>query len=276
MSRRKRADLHIHTTASDGTLSPQEVVRFAAQTELGGLAITDHDSVDGVTPGLEEGAKLGVIVVPAVEINTDYGKDEIHILGYYIDHESDGLRTVLENQRRERVERGRRMVEKLNSLGVKVSIDRVLEIAGKGAVGRPHVARAIVEAGYASSMGEAFGRYLIRGAAAYVSRHKLTPQQAIEIIVDAGGAPVLAHPGINRTEELIPELAAAGLKGLEVYHTEHSPIQADHFLRVASRYNLVPTGGSDSHGPNNMKTVNIGSVTVDISIVQRLKAISGA
>ena len=271
---KQRADLHIHTTASDGTLTPEQTVQEAARIGLGALGIADHDTVDGIAPAIAASRDTNVIVVPAVEINTDYGKDEIHILGYYINHESKALNTHLEHFRFERAERGRLIVERLNEMGLNVSLDRVFQIAGKGSVGRPHIARAIVEAGYASSMNGAFGKYLIRGAPAYVPRHKLTPSQAIDIIREAGGVAVLAHPGNSKCDELIPELVKTGLQGIEVYHTDHSSAKARHYNEIARRYGLIATGGSDSHGPDNLKTVPIGHVTVDLAVICKLKELA--
>lgn len=267
----QRADLHVHTTASDGTLTPEQVVREAARIGLGAVGIADHDTVAGIESGLAAAKETGIILAPAVEINTDYGKDEVHVLGYFVDHRSPALNAHLERQRNARFERGKKIVERLNELGVNVSFDRVQEIAGGGAIGRPHVARAVVEAGYAGSINTAFGKYLIRGAPAYVARHKLTPFQAIDMVREADGVPVLAHPGIHKHDELIPELIARGLRGIEAYHTEHSSIQAERYVQLARRYNLIATGGSDSHGPDNLKTIAIGSVTVDIEVVSRLR-----
>lgn len=275
MTDRTRADLHVHTTASDGTLTSEEVVREAARIGLAAVGIADHDTILGLGPGLAAGNEVGVIVVPAVEINTDFGKDEMHMLGYYIDPESKSLAEHLETLRNGRLDRGRKIVGKLNEVGVNISMDRVVEIAGSGSIGRPHIARAIVEAGYARTMEGAFGRYLIRGKPTYVPRYKLTPFQAMEIIREAGGVAVLAHPGTHKHDELIPKLVEAGLQGLEVYHTDHSSFQARRYAEIARRYDLIPTGGSDSHGPNNIKTVEIGSVTVDISVVDRLKEARG-
>ncbi|HUV04230.1 MAG TPA: PHP domain-containing protein [Armatimonadota bacterium] len=272
MTHLQEADLHVHTTASDGTLTPREVVREAVRAGLAAVGIADHDTVDGVAPGLEAGRSAGLIVVPAVEINTDFGKGEIHILGYYIDHESAALKNRLESLRAGRLERAERIVGCLNDLGLKVSMDRVKEIADNAPIGRPHIARAITEAGYAPTISAAFGKYLVRGAPAYIPRYKLTPFEAMEIIHDAGGVAVLAHPGLNSHDELIPKLVDAGLQGIEVYHCDHSPAQAAHYMEIARRYDLIPTGGSDSHGPNNIKTVAIGSVRVDIAIAHRLRA----
>lgn len=272
MSERRLVDLHVHTTASDGTLSPEEVVREAYEIGLAGVGIADHDTIDGLVPAMNAGNKLGIVVVPGVEINTDYGKDELHMLGYYIDPNSAYIRERLQQLRSARADRAAKIVDKLKAIGVNISMDRVRELADGGAIGRPHIARAIVEAGYASSMNAAFGKYLVRDAPGYVPRYKLTPFEAIEIIRQSGGVAVLAHPGLSHHDELIPELVRAGLEGIEVYHSDHTPLQSRHYLKVAEKYNLIPTGGSDSHGPNNIKTIEIGSVTVDIEIVKRLQA----
>ncbi len=163
----------------------------------------------------------------------------------------------------------------MDSLGVKVSFDQVSRIAGKPAVGRPHIAKAIVEAGYARSVNEAFGKYLVRGAPAFVERYKITPYEAVGVVTEAGGVAVLAHPGKSRlAQKLLPELMNSGLRGIEVYHTDHSAAQAERFLKLAERYGLVATGGSDSHGPNMLKDVPIGAITVDESVVKQLKAMA--
>ena len=268
----RRADLHIHTTASDGTRTPEESVREAARVGLGAVGIADHDTIAGLASGIAEGERVGVIVVPAVEINTDVGKDEVHMLGYYVDYESESLNASLEMLRSGRRDRAAQIVEKLNEAGVDVSMDRVMEIADGAAVGRPHIARALVEIGAVGSVASAFGKYLVRGRPTYVPRYKLTPFQAMEIIRDAGGVPVLAHPGTNQHDELIPGLIEAGLKGIEVYHTDHSACHVRRYLEIARKYDLIPTGGSDSHGPDNVKTIEIGSVTVDLSVVARLRS----
>ena len=268
------ADLHVHTTASDGTLTPEQTVREAALVGMEAVGIADHDTIAGIEPALAVGHEAGIIVVPAVEINTDFGSNEMHILGYYINCASTSLNENLERLRAGRLERGRKIVEKLNEIGLNISMDRVQEIASDGAIGRPHIARALVEAGYVRGMGGAFGKYLVRGAPTYVPRHKLTPFQAVDIILQAGGVPVLAHPGTNKHDEMIPQLVEAGIMGIEVYHTDHSSVQAKHYLKIAEKYDLIATGGSDSHGPNNVKTIQIGSVTCDISVVHRLRAAS--
>jgi len=274
VTERQVADLHVHTTASDGSLTPEQVVQEAAEAGLAAIGIADHDTVDGIAPGLAAGREAGIIVVPAVEINTDYNDEEVHLLGYYIDFESSTLNEHLERLRNARLERAEKMVKRLNELGLKISLDRVLEIAGAGSVGRPHVAKAMVEAGYSSSMNSAFGKYLVSGASAYIPRYKLTPFEAIEIIHEAGGVAVLAHPGDSRHDEMIPQLVDAGMQGIEVYHTDHSSAQARRYLQIAEKYNLIPTGGSDSHGPNMIKTIPVGHITVGMEVVRRLKELA--
>ncbi|HEY3297416.1 MAG TPA: PHP domain-containing protein [Armatimonadota bacterium] len=270
----RKADLHVHTTASDGRLTPEAVVIEAASVGLAGIAITDHDTIHGIRPAMEAGLQTGVTVVPGVEINTDYGKDEIHMLGYYIDMDSPSLNAHLETLRSARLERGAEMVKKLNALGLKLSMERVLKIAGKASIGRPHIARAIVEAGYAGGMNGAFGKYLVRGAPGYVPRLKLSAVEAIHIILEAGGVAVMAHPGNSKHDELIPELVSAGMQGIEAAHTDHSSAQRRHYLKLARKYGLLATGGSDYHGPDMMKMAAVGHVQVDMDVVTALRELA--
>lgn len=268
-----RADLHVHTTASDGTLTPEEAVYAAAYAGLAAVGIADHDTVAGVAPALAVAEDAGIVVVPGIEINTDVEKDEVHILGYFIDPESEALKAHTHKLRHGRYERGKKMVERLNSIGVNISFDRVLEIADGGSIGRPHVARAIVEGGYTGGINGAFGKYLIRGAPGHVERYKLTPVEAVGIILEAGGVPVLAHPGHGTASEpLIPELLRAGLRGIEAYHTDHTTAKSRWFVRIAEKTGLIVTGGSDSHWPGMVKEIPIGNVTVDASAVDKLRA----
>ena len=268
----QRVDLHVHTTASDGTLSPEQIVQEAARLGLAGVGLTDHDSILGLAEGMSAGERLGVVVVPGVEISTDYGKQEIHMLGYWMDLDSPEFLAHLDKLRALRIDRGIEMVRKLNEVRVMISMDRVREIAGTGSIGRPHVARAIVEAGYASGMNGAFGKFLVRGAPGYVPRYKLTPNDAIQIIREAGGVAVMAHPGYSKHDEVIPDLVDAGMRGIEVYHTEHSRFQQRHYLKIAQKYKLIATGGTDFHGPDMMKMVPLGNVTVGMDVVEALRA----
>ncbi len=257
-------------------LTPEEAVREAARLGLKAIGIADHDTVDGVEPALAAAEGADIVVVPAIEINTDVEQDELHILGYFIDPRSEILRGHTDQLRNGRFARGVRMVEKLNAIGVNITFERVQEIAGDAPIGRPHVARAIVEAGYTRGMSGAFGKYLIHGAPGHVARYKLTPVEAVGIVLQGGGAPVLAHPGHGKvTERMLPLLIEAGLKGLEVYHTDHTPRQTRWYARVAEKCGLIATGGSDSHGPGMVKEIPIGHVTIGISAVDALRAAAG-
>jgi len=245
---RERADLHIHSTASDGAQSPAEIVREAAAAGLGAISIVDHDTVDGLSEAEESAEHASVHCVPGVEINTDFGKTEIHIIGYYIDADNRALREGLQRLRERRLERAAKIVSRLQELGVPVKLERVLEIAGRGSVGRPHIAHAICETGRTDGMNSAFGKYLVRGAPAFVPRARMAPPEAIGLIVGAGGVACLAHPGKIGSDLIVSQLLKAGLQAMEIYHTDHSTDVCRRYSRLAREYGLIETGGSDSHG----------------------------
>jgi hypothetical protein len=265
-----RIDLHTHTTASDGLLSPEQLVEKARQAGVQVLAVCDHDSTEGVDAAVAAGKRSGVEVIPAVEINTDVDQGEVHVLGYFLDHRQLWLQEFLRKLRDGRVNRARQMVEKLNALGIKIDFARVRELA-RGAIGRPHVAWAIVEAGAAKSVDEAFTRYIGRNGPAYVERLKVLPEEAVQVILRAGGIPVLAHPGWGFHEPLIPQLVAAGLEGLEAYYPDHTPAMQAHFLSLANQHNLLVTGGTDYHGEGFATKAAIGSQYVPPEVVEKLK-----
>jgi len=267
-----RIDLHTHTTASDGLLDPAALVRAAQAAGVGILAVADHDSTDGVDPATAEGRRVGVEVVPAVELNTDVPGAEVHILGYCLDHHLPWFERLLARLRDGRLHRAERMVEKLAALGLPVPMTRVLAFAGGGAVGRPHVARALVEAGYITDTAEAFTRYIGRNGPAYVERLKVTPAQAVEIIRRAGGVPVLAHPGWLGDDSMVGDLLAAGLEGIEAYHPDHTPGMVERYLQVAREHALIVTGGTDFHGGDLATRVPIGSQHVPPGAVADLRA----
>lgn len=268
-----RIDLHTHTTASDGLLPPERVVQLAKEAGVTVLAIADHDTTDALDAAMAAGSELGVEVIPAVEINTDVDvQTEVHVLGYFIDHRQGWLQEFLARLRDGRINRAAKMVEKLNGLGIPVQFERVRAIAGTGAVGRPHVARALVEAGAVRSTEEAFEKYIGRTGPAYVERLKVTPEEAVRVILKATGVPVLAHPGWGVREEMIPPLVEAGLQGLEVYYPDHTPAMVTRYLELAERYDLVVTGGTDFHGGDLATKVRIGSQYVPADAVERLKA----
>ena len=266
-----RIDLHTHTKASDGLLAPAALVQLARDAGVVVLAVADHDTTAGVDAALEAGARLGVEVIPAVEINTDVEESEIHVLGYYVDHAAPWFQEFLGRLRDGRERRAERMVAKLNALGIPIEYARVRALA-EGAVGRPHVARALIEVGAARTTEEAFQKYIGRSGPAYIERMKVTPEDAVRVILRAGGIPVLAHPGWGVRDELLPPLVEAGLGGIEAYYPDHTPAMTAHYLALAERYHLLATGGTDFHGGDLATRVSIGSQYVPPEVVERLKA----
>ncbi len=280
----RRADLHVHTSASDGELSPEAVVDVAAAIGLGAVAITDHDTVSGVEPAMARSRERGdgaPLVVPGIEINTDYGQKEIHVLGYFVRWDDPVFAATLQRLREGRVERVRAMLAKLAGLGVRLEAGRVMALAKDGSVkdgsakdgsvGRPHVARAMVEAGIVKTVREAFERYLSRGRPAYVERMRFTPAEAVVAIRKAGGVAVLAHPGEDAAPSLIDDLVAAGLGGIEVFHPEHDRRHEEIYRALAEEKGLVATGGSDSHGVGRTYGADIGEYTVGLEVVAKLR-----
>ena len=252
-TRPARIDLHTHSTASDGLFSPTELVQRASEAELTLIGLTDHDTTNGVAEAKAAGAELGVTVIPGVEINTTItdSQGEAHVLGYYLNVDQPAFQATLSFLRDAREKRGKRMVQQLRDQGINVEWSRVRDLA-KGTVGRPHVALALIEAGYTADVSDAFARYLTRGKAGYVPRFKLAPQQAIQLIRSAQGVPVLAHPaGITGlAETVLPTLVQVGLLGLECYYGQYDDETVARLLALASQHGLIATGGSDYHGPN--------------------------
>jgi len=271
-----KVDLHIHTTASDGKLTPAQVVEAAAGLGLEVISITDHDSVDGIAPALEAAKAFPKLrVIPGVEINTDIPGDEVHILGYFIDCSDRELLETLEHMRSSRQRRALKMLQKLAKLGIHIEWPRVLELAAGGVVGRPHVAQAMLERGYVSSLQEAFVRYIGRNGPAYSEREKLTPLQATALVVSAGGLPVLAHPAsLDHLDDLLLRLKGAGLVGLEAYYNSYSAEATSFLLEVARRHGLIASGGSDFHGLDGGIGVALGSVDVPSEAAEQLIALA--
>lgn len=269
-----RADLHSHTTASDGTNSPAEQVRWAAEQGLAAIGITDHDTIAGWAEAIEAAAALGIEVVPGCELSTEVAKTEVHILAYYFDPLEPGMAALLKRMRGGRRTRAVEAVRLLHEAGYpQVSLERVLELGGES-VGRPHIARVMVEAGVVRTLPDAFDRFLTRGRPAYVTRPKLTPEEAIAAIGAAGGVSVVAHPGLIRDDKWVRHFIAAGVMGIEAYHTDHSDSQRQFYARWAIDAGLICTGGSDSHGSKGSRTVAPGSVNVPLTVVEQLKAAS--
>jgi predicted metal-dependent phosphoesterase TrpH len=271
-----RIDLHTHSTASDGLFSPAELVQRASEAGLTLIGLVDHDTTNGVAEALAAGASLGVTVIPGAEINTDLpeGQGEAHVLGYYLDVDQPAFQATLAFLRDAREKRGERMVQHLRAQGINVEWSRVRELA-QGTVGRPHVALALIEAGYATDVSDAFARYLTRGKAGFVQRFKLSPEQAIGLIRSAQGVPVLAHPaGIAElAETILPALVEAGLLGLECYYGQYDDDTVARLLALANAYDLVATGGSDYHGPN-MHPTPLGERWVPPETAERLRQTS--
>ncbi len=271
-----KVDLHIHSTASDGKFKPEELVRKAAEMGLSVIALADHDSIDGIAPALSAASAYPKLkVIPAVEINTDVPQGEVHILGYFIDYTHPELKATLEALRRSRVERAQGMIEKLGTLGIHITWQRVKELAGDGAIGRPHIAQAMLEKGYISSIKEAFTKYIGRDGPAYVERKKITPFEATELVIRTSGLPVLAHPlTASEPEGLIIELKKVGLVGIEVYYDGYGEEERSYLKRLAEKYDLLATGGSDYHGLDDANETMLGEAQVPLEAAEKLIALA--
>ncbi|MEW6142969.1 MAG: PHP domain-containing protein [Chloroflexota bacterium] len=272
-----RVDLHTHTTASDGKLTPEQLIASAARLGINVLGISDHDTVAGIPAALETAKTYPTItVVPGVEINCDVTDGELHILGYFIDYHSPQLNTELEHLRHSRRERGAKMVAKLQTLGKNIKWERVQEIAGTGSVGRPHVAQALLEAGHVSSFRDAFDRYIGRNGPAYVEREKITPVGAVKLILGVGGLPVLAHPAdVPNLDDFIKQLKAAGLVGLEAYYNGYRLEVIHNLVAIAAQHKLIVTGGSDYHGLGGEAGGELGQPDVPEKCARELFALAG-
>jgi hypothetical protein len=271
-----KVDLHIHSTASDGRFSPADIVQKAAENRLAFIAIADHDSVAGIVPALVAAKAFPRLrVIPSIEISTEVPYGEVHVLGYFIDYASHKLLATLARFRNSRRKRAQGMVAKLEKLGIHIEWQRVQEIAGSGTIGRPHIAQAMLEKGYITSLREAFTKYISQGGPAYVEREKMTPVEAVALILEANGLPVLAHPlTINDPEKVIIELKAAGMVGIEAYYGDYSADEVSRLVNLADRHNLIATGGSDYHGLDASSETMIGGVDVPTESVERLIALA--
>ncbi len=240
-------DLQVHTTASDGALAPEQVVEAASQAGLAAIAITDHDTIDGVADAAVAGLRLGVRVVSGVELSTHFGDDELHLLGLHLSN-AEAIRAALRQFQLDRVTRAEQIVGTLNRLGVPVTVDAVLVEAGPGAVGRPHIARAMIAGGWVKDFREAFDRWLGFGRPAYADKPHFDVADGIDLVHSAGGLAFWAHPGDSATAARVATLAAAGLDGVEVLHPGHPPVIAQKLMSIVDAAGLLPSGGSDWHG----------------------------
>lgn len=272
-----KADLHLHTTASDGRLEPAEVVRLAVKVGLDVIAITDHDTIAGIAPALAIAKDFpSLTVIPGVEINTDVPSGEVHVLGYFIDYTDQEFAAVLQGLCDSRRERALKMVAKLSNLGIEIQWSRVQGLAQGDSVCRPHIAQALLEAGYVSSQKEAFDKYIGHDGPAYVEREKLLPVEAVRLVIGAHGLPVLAHPAdIDNLDKVVAELKKAGLIGIEVYYGDYTSDIINELLKIARRYQLVPTGGTDYHAFGYNSEVMIGKMLAPSQSVEQLFALAG-
>ncbi|MBI2165840.1 MAG: PHP domain-containing protein [Chloroflexi bacterium] len=267
-----RVDLHLHTTASDGRLHPSELVRLVVSRGLRIIAITDHDSTEGLAPALKEAtAHPELTVIPGVELSTDIPGSEVHILGYFVAYDSPRFQRALVGFRQAREIRARGMVQKLTDQGLPLEWERVKELAGDGAIGRPHIAQAMVEKGYIALPQDAFAKYIGRNGPAYVEREKLTPEEAVGFVLEHQGVPVLAHPAyVNVLQEVLPKLKQAGLMGMEVYYGDHTPETVKALRAQAALLGLLALGGSDYHALGTPGEIEPGQVGPPLEQARRL------
>jgi predicted metal-dependent phosphoesterase TrpH len=265
-----KVDLHIHTNYSDGFYSPEEIVLKAKDYGLEAISITDHDNLSAINIAAEKGNEVGIEVIPGVEISSDIKDREIHILGYFIQTDSVELERYLNFFREERLKRAERIVNKLNSLGLSLSIEDVLEKAKNSAVGRPHIAQAMLEKDLVSSYYEAFNKYIGNGGPAYEKKVHISPQSAFKIINDAGGLSFIAHPGYME-ESLLKELIDEGVDGIEVIHSSHSQHQIKFYRGIVNEYFLLESGGSDFHGGKREDDKNFGKYYTKYPVIDAMR-----
>lgn len=264
------ADLHIHSIFSDGTLSPYEIVEAAKLKGLSAVAIADHDEIRGTKPALAAGEELGIKVIPAVELSAKCEGNSIHILGYFIDVQNPQLLEYLETMHEARFKRAIRIVEKLQEKGIDITLQDVRRHTGSGAIGRPHIAAALIEKGVVKNYNSAFAQYLGDGKSCYIQKADISPASVIQLITNANGLPVFAHPSISKVDSRIEEFISYGLKGIEVWCPGHNADAANRYLQIVQSHNLVATGGSDSHGVRKDYPA-IGDFTVPYEVVENLE-----
>lgn len=255
-------DLHLHTTASDGLLSPSELVARASAARLSIIAITDHDTTTGTCDARDAALRAGIELIPGIEISAVSDGHDVHMLGYFIDAESPALRTFLETQRAERLRRVAEMGERLAALGCPIDVAPILAAAGSRTVGRPQIADALVRAGHAADRDDAFSRFLRFGAPAFVPRRGASPLDVIHVVHEAGGVVSLAHPGVTGCDGLIDSMAAGGLDAIEAGHPDHDPATEARYRALAAELGLLPTAGSDYHGDGGHRGSVLGAVVM--------------
>ncbi|MFO7445370.1 MAG: PHP domain-containing protein [Ignavibacteriaceae bacterium] len=265
-----KVDLHIHTTHSDGFYSPTEIIGKAKEKGLDIIGITDHDNISAIEEAANAGKKVGIEVIPGVEISSDVRDKEVHILGYFVEPDNKELERYLNFFREERIKRAVRIVNRLNNLGFPLSINDVMDKAANSAVGRPHIAQAMLEKGFVNSYYEAFNKFIGNGCPAFEKKVHLSPQSAFKIINDAGGLSFIAHPGYM-PEILLKEIIEAGVDGIEVVHPSHSPQQTKFYRGIVNEYFLLDSGGSDFHGGKREDEGNLGKYFTNPSAIEAMR-----
>lgn len=265
-----KVDLHMHTTHSDGFYSTSEIVNKAKQKGLDAISITDHDSTNAIEEATVLGKELGIEVIPGVEISSEHNGKEVHILGYFFDHTNKEFARYLSFFREERVKRAERIVKKLESLGLHLTFDDIISVSKNSAIGRPHIAQAMVKRELVSSYYEAFNKYIGNGCPAYEKKVHLSPESAYKIITDAGGLSFIAHPGFMQ-EDMLKELIESGVDGIEVYHPSHPPQKIKFYKGIVSEYYLLESGGSDYHGGQKNDDANFGKYYTTIAALDAMK-----
>jgi len=264
------ADLHLHTHFSDGTYSPEELAGHGKRCELSIMSLTDHDTVDGCDRMADACRELGIEFITGTELTCEWEGTELHLLGYFIDTRHPLLRQSMKRFQQVRRNRIFEMVQRLNKMDITITAEQVFELANCDSPGRPHLARTLVRNGTCASLDEAFERFLKHNRPAWVPKYKMTAPEAIDLVHQVGGLAVLAHPGLYRADEVIPPLSEAGLDGIECFHSRHSTNAIEHYLRVAARFRLLPTGGSDCHGMNKGEPL-IGGIRLAADYVDRMR-----
>jgi predicted metal-dependent phosphoesterase TrpH len=271
----KFADLHLHTNFSDGTFSPEELAGHGQRLGFAAMALTDHDSVEGCARMAAACGAAGIEFITGVELTAEHNDTEVHLLGYFLDTQNKRFLAEIAKFQAVRQNRIREMVARINKLNIPLEAKSVFALANCKSPGRPHVARALVKAGFCKTPDEAFERFLKKHRPAWVPKAKMSALEGVELIHQAGGLAVMAHPGLNRTDEIIPALVDAGMDGIECFHTKHSTNAAERYLEIADKFHLLVTGGSDCHGFSKGKPL-IGTVKLPYEHVEKLKSKAGS
>lgn len=266
-----RADLHLHSNYSDGVLSPHALVQRLREAGLQAISITDHDNIAAIPEAMEAAEELGMEIIPGVELNAHVDGREVHLLGYFFDVENSSLLEFLSLMRQERLLRAERIVEKLATLNISIPMEKVLVEAGKGSVGRPHIANVLIDEGYADSHQEVFTKYIGYRGPAYIEKFQCSPEEVISIIAQAGGLSFLAHPGSSIPDLILLRLIKAGLDGIKTVHPGHSPEMTRHYRRIANEYFLMESGGSDFHGGRRNDEAFLGHYTIPVSFLDIMR-----